>query len=297
MYKEQVQDFLEKKSEKQKIIVIYGPTGSGKTAMSIDIAQYLNSEIISTDSRQIYRGMDIGTGKITPEETQWVPHHMIDIVNPDEVFSVGDFKSNSFPIIERLHMEAKIPLLVWGTGLYIDSIIFDFELPGIPADIELRKELDRLSKEELYRKLQEIDPDYALELHPNNRPYIERAVEVKLLTGKSKTEFREEKKLQYDVLFLTPYTWNREELYDKINSRVEMMFHSGLVEEVQGLIDQGFSAQDPWMNSIGYREFFPYLSEEKDISDIISEVQQNSRNYAKRQLTWFRKYEKFIQKP
>lgn len=172
--------------------------------MSIDIAQFLDTEIISTDSRQIFKYMDIGTGKITLEETKGVKHHMLDIISPDQEFSLGEFQSGAEKIIFDLHSRDKIPMLVGGTGLYIDSLIFDFNLPKVPADENLRKELFELSKDDLYAKLVELDPEYAKELHPNNRPYVERAIEVKMLTGKSKTEFREEKKLKYDVLFLTP---------------------------------------------------------------------------------------------
>ena len=255
--------------------------------MSIEIAKHLDTEIISTDSRQIFKYMDIWTGKITPEETKGVKHHMIDIITPDKEFSLWDFKAAALPIIERLHSEWKIPMLVGGTGLYIDSLIFDFKLPQIPADEDLRKELASLSKQELYSKLQEIDPEYAQELHPNNRPYIERAVEVKMLTGKSKSEFKEEKKLQYDVLFLTPDYGDRENLYNRINKRVGMMFDLWAEEEVQKLIEMWYWEEDFWMNSIGYREFFPYLRSEISREELIDKIRQNSRNYAKRQLTWF----------
>jgi len=297
--------FLNKSSDKQKLIVIYGPTGSWKTEMSIDIAKMLGSEIISTDSRQIYKGMDIGTGKITPEEMQWVKHHMIDIIDPSEEFSVGDFKSKAIPIIERLHNEWKIPMLVWGTGLYINSIIFDFELPQIPADKKLRAELSKLSNEHLYKKLQELDPEYAQELHPNNRPYIERAIEVKVLTGKSKTQFRQDKKLNYDVLFLSPEwphpnpllkgegTSYRKWLYERINIRVGKMFEAGLEQEVINIIRKWYGETAPWMKSIGYQEFFPYFRWEIELSEVLEQIQQGSRNYAKRQLSWFSKYEKY----
>lgn len=293
-YTEQVQKFLKKSWDKQKCIVIYGPTGSGKTSMSIEIAKLLNTEIISTDSRQIFQYMDIGTGKITSEEMQWVKHHMLDIIQPDTVFSVGDFREQALNVMNELYSKNKIPMLVGWTGLYINSIIFDFKLPGVIADVKLRKQLDMLSIEELYAKLVEIDPEYAKELHPNNRPYVERAIEVKLLTGKSKTEFREEKKLVYDVLFLTPDYGEREELYNRINKRVEIMFEQWAEQEVKKLLNMWYKETDFGMNSIGYREFFPYFKGEVTKQETISQIQQNSRNYAKRQCTWFRKYEKYI---
>ncbi len=150
-----------------------------------------------------------------------------------------------------------------------------------------------MSSEELYRELQEIDPEYAQELHPNNRPYIERAIEVKRITGFSKKDFRQEKKLLYEVLFLTPYDGKRQALYERINARVEQMFQEGLEQEVRGLLENGYTEHDFGMKSIGYEEFFPYFSEKRSIEEVQKLVQQYSRNYAKRQLTWFSKYEKY----
>lgn len=294
MYKDIVRKFAETPSEKKKVIVIYWPTGSGKTDMSIEIAQSLDTEIISTDSRQIFTYMDIGTGKITPEEMQGVKHHMLDVVTPDEEYSLWDFKQSASKVMNSLHSKGKIPMLVWGTGLYIDSLIFDFKLPQIPADKQLREELWKLSKEDLYKHLMEIDPEYAAELHQNNRPYVERAIEVKTLTGKSKKDFREEKTLKYDVLFLSPDYGDRDNLYNRINLRVGKMFESGAVQEVEKLIEMGYGEDDFWMNSIGYREFFPYFRWEISRDELIDTIRQNSRNYAKRQLTWFRKYNDYL---
>ena len=296
-YIQRVKKFLEKSSDKNKLIVIYGPTGAGKTQMSIDIAKYLDTEIISTDSRQIFKYMDIGTGKITAEEMQWVRHHMLDIITPDQDFSTWEFVRQSSSIMQRLFEKNKIPMLVWGTGLYIDSLIFERNAANVSSDPELRKQLDRLTNEELYQKLVDIDPEYAQELHPNNRPYVERGIEVMKLTWKSKREFRAEKKLLYDVLFLSPECPSkveyREWLYDRINRRVVMMFDQWAEEEVRELLEKWYKQDDFGMNSIGYREFFPYFSWEISRDELITQIQQNSRNYAKRQLTWFRKYQKF----
>lgn len=303
MYKKQVQNFLEKESDKPKIVIIFGPTASGKTDMSIEIAKYLDTEIISTDSRQIFKYMDIGTGKITPDEMQWVKHHMLDVINPDESFSLWDFKYQAEWIISRLQEKSKIPMLVGGTGLYIESLIYDFSLPKVPADETIRKRLSKLSNEELHQKLQEIDPEYACELHPNNRHYVERAIEVKMLTWKSKTEFREDKIPKYDILLLYPQMPEghdifslkyRQWLYDRINLRVEKMFENGAEKELKKLIDMWYGENDFWMNSIGYREFFLYFRWEINRGELIEKVQQNSRNYAKRQITWFRKYKDLL---
>ena len=292
-YQTQVQNFLNRASDKQKLIVIYGPTGSGKTAMSIEIAKSLDTQIISTDSRQIFKHMDVGTGKITREEMQWVEHHMLNIITPDESFSMGEFVRQSKKIMNQLWWNDKIPMLVGGTGLYIDSLIFERNAAHVGSDPELRAQLDSLTNDEIYARLEQLDPDYAAELHPNNRPYIERGIEIMILTWKSKTSFRAEKKLLYDVLFLTPDYGDRVNLYSRINTRVEMMFDQWAEREVRELIEKWYSQDDFGMNSIGYREFFPYFQWEISREEVIARVQQNSRNYAKRQLNWFRKYEAF----
>lgn len=292
--KEIIKNYLIHKSELPKIIVIYGPTGSGKTSMSIKIAQDLETEIISTDSRQIFQHMNIWTGKITEDEKQWIKHHMLDIISPDNEYSVWEFKSRADKIISDLHEEWKIPILCGGTGLYIDSLIYNFNIPKVPADDILRKELEqeavKYGNQYVYNKLLELDPEYAKELHPNNLRYVIRALEVKILTGKSKTEFREEKISKYDILFLTPYNGERELLYNRINTRVKMMFNEWLVEEVKVLL-QTYKKTDFGMKTIGYKEVVEYLEWKMTWEDCIELVQKNNRNYAKKQLTWFRKYE------
>ncbi len=295
----ELQNFLKRQSDKQKLIVIYGPTGAGKTAMSIDIAKQLDTEIISTDSRQIYRGMDIGTGKISEEEMQGVEHHMIDVIDPDEKYSVGAFKKQAEAIIDELYKKWKTPMLVGGTGLYIDSIIFDMNIWNIPSNPVLREKFENLSDEDLYRWFQDIDPEYASEVHPNNRPYIERGIEVMMTSWKSKRDLREEKVLKYDILFLTPEwpqdneTTYREWLYERINTRVKQMFDEGLEQEVKNLIVEWYIEEDEGMRAIGYQEFFPYLRAEISKEECMQQVQQHSRNYAKRQLNWFSKYKKY----
>ncbi len=253
MYMQSLKTFLQTPSKKPKLVVIYGPTGSGKTAMSIEIAQALESEIISVDSRQIFRQMDIGTGKILPEQMQGIPHHMIDIIDPDTSFSLGDFLEHSEPIMQRLIETQKIPMLVGGTGLYIDGLIFERNFPQVEADDTLRNQFAERTTEDLYYELLERDREYALEIHPHNRPYIERALEVKILTGKSKKDFRTPPELKYDILFLTPEIAGttditdetyREDLYTRINSRVEAMFSQGLEQEVKQLIDTGYTQED-----------------------------------------------------
>lgn len=318
---EKVKCFLENNNldridtEKKKIIVIYWPTASWKTSLSIEMAKYINSEIISTDSRQIFKWLDIWTGKVTNREMEWIIHHMIDIITPDKQYSVWEFKKSAEKIIEDIHTKWRIPILCWGTWLYIDSLIYDFKIPEIPADEQLRTKLEQEAlknwNEYVYNKLVELDSEYAKELHPNNTRYVIRALEVKMLTWKSKSEFREEKILKYDTLFLTPYNWNREELYKNIDKRVKYMFDNWLLEEVKELL-KTYERDSFWLKTIWYKEVVNYLLDlgientnlkklnlwEKEkhwiklnLSETIDLVQKNNRNYAKKQLTWFRKYE------
>ena len=287
--------FLEKKSDKNKIIVIYWPTACGKTDLAIKIAKFLNSEIISTDSRQIFKWLDIWTGKVTEEEKEWIIHHMIDIIEPNQEYSVWEFKKEAEKIIKNIFRKWKIPILCWGTWLYIDSLIYDFKIPKVPADPILREKLEeeriKFWNEFIWKKLQEIDPDYASELHPNNYRYVIRALEVKILTWKSKKEFREEKNLKYDTFFITPYDWNREKLYEKIDLRIKSMFENWLLEEVRNLLIK-YKKIDFWMQTIWYKEIIDFFEWKLSFDDCVALVQKHNRNYAKRQLTWFRKYEK-----
>ena len=288
-------EFLEKKTEKQKIIVVYWPTACWKTDLAIKIAKSINSEIISTDSRQIFKYLDIWTGKVTENEKQWIIHYMIDIIEPDREYSVWEFKVEAEKILENIFKKWKIPILCGGTGLYIDSLIYDFKIPKVPADARIRQDLEfereKYWNEFIWKKLQELDPEYASELHPNNYRYVIRALEVKMLTGKSKTDFREEKTLKYEIFFVTPYDWNRAKLYEKIDKRIKIMFETWLLEEVQDLLKK-YNKNDFWMKTIWYKEIVDFLEWNMTLDECIALVQKNNRNYAKRQLTWFRRYEK-----
>lgn len=293
--KEKIERFIQDyKDIPKKIIVIYWPTACWKTGLSIQLAKYLNTEVISTDSRQIFKELDIGTGKIKESEKEGVPHHMIDIISPNEKFSVWAYKKMVLPLLEGIWAKWKIPLLVWGTGLYIDSLIYDFQIPKIPPNEDLRSELEKeaeiYGKEYVYKKLVNIDPLFAQTLHPNNLRYVIRALEVKLMTWKSKWDTKEEKVLSFPTLFITPYEDDREKLYSNINKRVIQMFDEWLVWEVQHLLQKGYTKDDFWLKTIGYSEVIEYLEWNISLEESIASVQQNSRNYAKRQLTWFRKY-------
>ena len=315
-YNDIIDTFLSQKSELPKLVVVYWPTASWKTSLSLDIAQYLKTEIISTDSRQIYTGMNIGTGKITPLEAGKIPHHMIDIIPPDnDSYSVWEFKTQAEQIIGQLHKKWKIPILCGWTGLYIDSIIYDFNIPKIPADPLLRKQLEAETEkhgpEYIYNKLQDIDPEYAKQVHPHNTNYVIRWIEVKTLSGKSKCDFVNKKILKYDVLFLCPSLssnpppssghlppikeeetkWKyREILYERINTRVQQMFDEWLVWEVEVLLKK-YGKIKILTDTIGYSEVIDYLEQKIPLSECVALVQQHNRNYAKRQLTWFRKYQ------
>lgn len=292
-----IHNFLQEKSDKKKIIVIYGPTGSWKTSLSIKVAKLLESEIISTDSRQIYNHMNIWTGKITNKEMEDIPHHMLDLINPDGTYSVWEFKNTTEEIISDIYSKGKMPILCGGTGLYIDSLIFDMDIPKVIANSTLREVLENEAKEYwneyVYNKLVDLDPEYAKELHPNNVQYVIRALEVKIITWQSKKDFRTDRKLKYDVLFLTPEIESREYLYNRINTRVKMMFDEGLVDEVKSLRKK-YSDETPGLKTIWYIEVVNYLRWETTLEKSIELVQQHNRNYAKRQFTRFKRYEEFI---
>jgi tRNA dimethylallyltransferase len=297
IYIDKLKTFLEKKSDKKKLVIIYWPTASWKTKMSIDIAKYLNSEVISTDSRQIFRESDIWTAKIKKSEMEWIYHHMIDIINLDQEFSVWEYKNQSEEIMANLYLKNKIPILAWWTWLYIDSLIYDFKIPKVIADKELRNKLEEEAREFwvdfIYEKLKKLDPENYEKVHKNNIQYVVRALEVILLTWKSKYHNPVNKELKYDVLFLTPYKWNREELYNRINYRVDLMFKEWLEIEIKLLIKKWYSRDSFGLKSIWYTEYFDYLDWFYDFEKMKSKIKQHSRNYAKRQLTWFRKYKNY----
>lgn len=282
-------------TELPKIIIIYGPTACGKTALSIDIARYLNTEIISADSRQVYRYMDIGTGKVTPEEMNGVVHHMIDVIDPSVKFSMVDFTTMALPIVDSISRKWKIPILCGGTWLYIDGVLYDMEYPDTPPDWEYRNELENIRLTEgnqvLWNMLYAVDPAYAVELSVGNYRYVMRGLEVLRATGRSKRESKWKKTLRFSPLFVTPYTDSeRAELYLRINKRVQGMYENWLLEEVRYIIDN-FNSHCPGLETIGYKEVVDYIEWRITLSESISLVQQHSRNYAKRQVTWNKKYE------
>ncbi len=309
--KEDIQKWLEIATHKPKLLVIYWPTACGKTALTIELAKKYDGEVINADSRQIYRGMNIGTGKVTKEEMQGIPHHLLDILDIHEMYGVGEFAPEARRIIAEIHARGKLPILSGGTGLFIDSVIGNFTIPEVPADWEYRDELevfrDKEGNEALWQKLNEVDPDYASELDPRNYRYVIRGLEIFKATGKSKKVLGQKTESPYDFLRITPYDGDREKLYENINIRVKNMFDEGLVEEVRWLLGtHNIQRPDylrgeidlfrdfPGLNAIGYREIIDFLNYDKTLEETIELVQQNNRHYAKRQLTWFRRYNSLI---
>ena len=280
---------------KNKILVLAGPTAVGKTALSIELAKKLNGEIVSTDSMQIYKYMDIGSAKITPSEMDGIKHHMIDVTTPDKPFSVVDFKTLAEPIIDDLLTENKLPILTGGTGLYINSLTCNMNFTDAPSDEEYRKELEELAIAKgdsyIHEMLKEIDPISYKSIHPNNRKRVIRALEVYKVTNKPFSSFNAGEdfyKSKYDVHYYV-LDMNRERLYERINKRVDIMFENGLLEECIKLKENGYNSSMQAMQGIGYKEVLLYLENSITLEEAIEMIKQGSRNYAKRQLTWFRK--------
>ncbi len=280
--------------DKPTIIVICGPTASGKTSLGIELANKIDGEIISCDSMQIYKDMNIGTAKPTEEERKMAKHHLIDFVSPDKRYSVADFKKDSTEVIEDILSRGKMPILVGGTGLYINSLIYNIEYKEEKTDIEYRKELDKVELSELYEMALKIDKEAMKKISSNDRKRISRVLEIYHSTGKTKTELeimsRKELKYNYKIFVLS---MDRDILYDRINKRVDLMIQNGLIEEVQGILNK-YKDFPTAMQGLGYKEVVQYLNNEISKEEMIEKIKQESRRYAKRQLTWFRAYKDAI---
>lgn len=281
--------------EKPFIVVIVGPTASGKTELSIELAKRIDGEIISGDSMQVYKHMDIGTAKVTPEEMNGVPHHLIDILNPDEAFSAFAFKNLAEALINDITSRGKIPIIAGGTGLYIQSLIYNYELEDetITPDEEIivkkkMKEIEQLDNQQLHDYLAQFDAMSAENIHKNNRQRVLRAIEYyfktkKLLSNRKKVQQFTE---NYDTL-LIGIEMSRKTLYSRINKRVDIMLDHGLFKEVQQLVEQGYESCQS-MQAIGYKELIPVINGQMIYEDAVNELKQHSRQYAKRQMTWFK---------
>ena len=284
---------------KPKVIVICGPTASGKTALSIELAKKINGEIVSADSMQIYKDMDVGTAKTTPEEMQGIKHYLQDFVEPDKRYSVADYKVDAEKAIEEILSKGKTPIVVGGTGLYVDSLIYGIEYQEIRFDEKYRKELEDIALkdglETLYKKAQEIDPEAMKKISCNDKKRIMRVLEIYKATGKTKTEQEIEsrkKEVKYDYKVFA-IDWEREKLYKRINKRVDIMIENGLIEEVENLLKK-YKEFPTAMQGLGYKEVVEYLNEYLTKEEMIDKIKQETRRYAKRQITWFRKNKQTI---
>lgn len=281
---------------RDKIIAIVGPTASGKTALSIEIAKRYGGEIVSCDSMQIYKYMDIGTAKPTKEEQDGIPHYMINEISPAENFSVVDYAERARGYIDDILSRGKLPVLVGGTGLYLDSVINNTKFSEAEADEEYRNELYALAKNEgneaVHKLLEEVDKESAEKIHANNLRRVIRALEIYKTTGKTMTQVNLESLREplYDALIIG-INMERELLYERINKRVDIMMEQGLCEEVQSILDMGIGKDTTAMQAIGYKELIAYFDGEISKEEAIEKIKQESRRYAKRQLTWFRRNE------
>ncbi|MGN8646913.1 tRNA (adenosine(37)-N6)-dimethylallyltransferase MiaA [Gracilibacillus sp. HCP3S3_G5_1] len=276
----------------EKLVVIVGPTAVGKTALSIEVAKRLNGEVISGDSMQIYRGLDIGTAKVTEAEKSGVPHYMIDILDPTETFSVADFQKQVQENIKIIQQKNKLPIIAGGTGLYIQSVLYDYQFASNERSSkyheQIEAQIDREGIESVYQRLREVDPLQAEKIHPNNRRRLIRALEVYDRTGMTMTEYQQKQQAEsrYDFRIIG-LEMERSLLYERINKRVDQMIELGLIEEVRRLYHAGLENTQA-MRGIGYKEILSYLKGEVSLEEATETLKRNSRRFAKRQYTWFK---------
>ena len=286
-------------NEKHKVIVICGPTASGKTALSIELAKKINGEIVSADSMQIYKDMDIGTAKPTKQEMGEIKHYLLDFVSPEDRYSVAQYKQDAKKAIKEIINKGKTPIIVGGTGLYVDSLIYEIEYNDIKLDEEYRKKLEKIAEEqgleELYKKAVEIDPEAMKKISQNDKKRIMRVLEIYRSTGKTKTEQEKESRknpVEYDYRVFA-INWDREILYQRINKRVDIMVEQGLIEEVKEILNK-YDKFPTAMQGLGYKEVADYLNGIYTKEEMIEKIKLETRRYAKRQLTWFRKNKQTI---
>ncbi|MCB6993746.1 tRNA (adenosine(37)-N6)-dimethylallyltransferase MiaA [bacterium 210820-DFI.6.37] len=279
------------------IIAVVGPTAVGKTEYAIQLARQLDGEIVSCDSMQLYKFMNIGSAKPTEEERAMAPHHLVDEIDPRQDFSVAQYQRLARAAIADICKRGKLPIVSGGTGLYLNSILYEMDFSAPPRQDGYRKELERLAEtqgsEALHQRLAQKDPRAAERIHPNNIKKVIRALEAVESTGEGIRPFSQAAKPAADYRpFLIGLTRQRSQLYDRINRRVELLMEQGLLEEVQGLLDMGLTEEHISMKGIGYKELIAYLKGEYGLEEAVAKIQQNTRHYAKRQLTWFRRYDK-----
>lgn len=285
---------MEKSTEKIPVLVVCGPTASGKTAVGVELALRLGGEVVSADSMQIYKGLAISTAKPSPEEMKGIPHHLMDFLRPDEPFSVADYVKMARECISDIHNRGKLPIIVGGTGLYINSLIDNISFDHIVSDDSLRKKLEseatEMGREHMYEKLRSLDPEAAESIHPNNVIRVIRAIEMCMLSGRTGSENREESRKNespYDPCMIGLTCFDRQVLYDRINRRVDKMLEEGLEAEVRAVYEK-YKLRTAF-NAIGFKEMIPYFEGECSLEEAADKIKQESRHYAKRQLTWFRR--------
>jgi len=284
---------VQKDNIKDKIIIVCGPTASSKTALAIELAKLLDSEIISADSMNVYKGFDIGTAKPNEEEKKEAIHHLIDVVEPSKTFSVGDYKELAEPIIKNLINRSKIPIICGGTGFYINSLIYDLSYGNTTGNLEIRSYYKKLAEEkgnlEVYNILKQKDEASANKLHYNDLKRVIRALEI-YYSGTKKSDIIDQKTPKYNY-FAYSIAYDRQTLYDRINLRVDNMIKQGLVEEVKSLMNLGININHQAMQGIGYKEIYAHLVGDCDLETAIENIKLNTRHYAKRQITFFKKLE------
>lgn len=276
--------------EKTKIICVVGATASGKTDLSVKLAKAVDGEIVSADSMQVYKNMPIATAVATKEEQDGVPHHLVEFLNTDETFSVADYVELAKSKIAEISSRGRVPIVAGGTGLFIDSLVKNISFSEVGSNAEIRTELAEKSNEELYEKLLKLDPNAAVDIHPNNRKRVIRALEL-CMSGTSKTEQNENSLLcdsPYDALYIGIGYKDRQKLYDRINKRVDLMLEAGLENEARQMLGkQGLTARQ----AIGHKELQPYIDGKITLDEAAENLKRETRRYAKRQLTWFRRNE------
>ena len=281
---------------KEKVIVICGPTASGKTALSIELAKQINGEVVSADSMQIYKDMTIGTAKPTTEEMQGIKHYLIDFVSPDKRYSVAEYKNDATNAIEEIISKGKTPIVVGGTGLYVNSLIYEIEYPSVELDMNYRKKLEEIAEKEglyrLYEMAMKVDKLAMKKISPNDKKRICRVLEIYHATGKTKTQIEIESranKPKYDYLVFG-ISMDREKLYERINKRVDIMIEDGLIDEVKKVLNK-YDDFPTAMQGLGYKEVVEYINGDTTKEEMIEKIKMETRRYAKRQLTWFRRYD------
>ncbi len=274
-----------------KVLAIVGSTASGKTAVSVELAKKIGGEIVSADSRLIYRDFDIGTAKPTAEERCGIPHYMIDIIPPERLYSAGDYKKDASEAVEKIISKGRIPIVVGGTGFYVRSLLGGLDIPDVPADENFRAEMDKFvedyGRQALYDKLAAIDKTTADKLHYNDNVRVTRALEIFHATGKTMSEISSMSKPPYEVFYAGLNARDRAYLYDRANRRVDKMIESGLVDEVHRLV-QKYGRTLPILKTLGYKEICEYFDGKISLEEAVGLIKKHTRNYAKRQLTWFR---------